>query len=141
MLKERAGQSAELSHPANREHMEQERCELVREVCQILETCGLEKFTYALITSLCIVLNDVIHELERLPETRFKELIEVIAGLAEARNELRLSRFLFEVEEINPVYRLILRNRAVMRGKHILQRMLFVWPIDPAPGGESSQGW
>ena len=133
MLKERAGHSAELSHPANREHMEPERCELVREVCQTLETCGLEKFTYSLITSLCIVLNDVIHELERLPETRFKELIEVIDRLVEARNELRLSRFLFEVEEINPVYRLILRNRAAMRGKHILQRMLFVWPIDPAP--------
>ena len=141
MLKEQAGHSAELSHPVHREHMEHERCELVREVCQTLETSGLEKFTYSLITSLCAVLNDVIHELERLPEARFKALIEVIDGLGEARHELRLSRFLFEVEEINPVYRLIMRNRALMRGKQILQRMLSVWPVDPGALEEPSELW
>jgi hypothetical protein len=74
----------------------------------------------------------VIHHLERLPEAAFRNMIEVIDGLSEARNELRLSRFLFDLEEIHPVHRLLMRNRAVLRGKRIVRKMLLVWPADPS---------
>jgi hypothetical protein len=33
------------------------------------------------------------------------------------------------VEEINPVHRLIMRNRAVLRNEKILHKVLQVWPL------------
>lgn len=130
MLKEQAGNSIELPSQANRKYLEHQSCENVREVYQILQTSSLDKFTFSLIDSLLNALMVVIHHLERLPEARFKEILEVIEDLGEARNELRLSRFLFDVEEIHPVHRLIMRNRAVLRGRKILQRTLRAWPVD-----------
>jgi hypothetical protein len=79
-------------------------------------------------------LTDVTHQLGRLPEDVFKEMMEVIEGLAEARNELRLARFLFDVEEINPVHRLIMRNRALLRGTHLLHKILLIWPVVSSSG-------
>ena len=133
MLKEQAGHSAELSHPANRKFLEQQNCETVGEVYQTLQLSGLDKFTHAMIHSLLNHLSEVIHRMEVLPDARFKELVEVIDRLGEARNELRLARFLFDVEEINPVYRLIMRNRAMLRGKRILHKTLLVWPVGETP--------
>jgi len=125
MLKEQAGTPEE----RNGQYLEHQHCEIVREIEQTLHTAGLDKFTYAWIESFQEELHDIVHQLECLPETAFKEMIEVIDCLSEARNELRLARFLFEVEEINPVYRLILRNRAVLRGRDILYRTLRFWPL------------
>ena len=132
MLQRQAGNSIELPFQANREYREQQNCEIVREVYQILETSSLDKFTYPMIHSLWNTLNDIIHHLERLPEAVFREMIEVIDGLREARNELRLSCFLFDVEEISPLHRLIMRNRAVRRGNQQVQKMLLVWPANPS---------
>jgi hypothetical protein len=70
-------------------------------------------------------LSAALYELESLPETVSKDLLEVIELLTDARNELRLARFLFDVEEINPVYRLVMRNRAVLRSEHILHKVIF----------------
>jgi len=120
MVDEEAGNSGELEH---------QYCEIVREVYQAIHTSGLDKFTFSLIDSLWNDLNAALRDLEFLPEAAFKELLEVIEGLTEARNELRLARFLFDVEEINAVYRLIMRNRAVLRGEHILHKVLTVWPL------------
>ena len=128
MLKEQAGNSIELPSQANRKYLDHQSCEMIREVYQNLYRSNPDKFTYSFIHSLWKSLNDVIHHLERLPEAAFKELIEVIVDLREARNELRLACFLFDVEEINPLHRLIMRNRAVMRGKHRVQKSLLVWP-------------
>ena len=134
MLKEQAGNSIELPSQANRTYLDHQSCEIIREVYQSLYRSNPDKFTYSFINSLGNTLNGVIHHLERLPEAAFKELIEVIDELREAHNELRLACFLFDVEEINPLYRLIMRNRAVMRGKHRMQKSLLVWP------GGASQG-
>ena len=110
------------------ETMERESCEVVRGIYETIHTSNLDKFTFARIDSLYDDLNAVVQELDRLPEETFKELIGVILGLSEARNELRLARFLFDVEEINPVYRLVMRNRAVLRAEHILHKVLLIWP-------------
>jgi hypothetical protein len=123
MVKEQAGNSVELEHQC---------CEIIREVYESIHTSGLDKFTFSLIDSLWNDLNIVIPQLERLPEGAFKELLEVIEGLAEARNELRLARFLFDVEEINAIYRLMMRNRAVLRGEQILHKVLTLWPSQSA---------
>lgn len=120
MVKEQAGNSVELEHQC---------CEMVREVYQTIHTSSLDKFTYSLIDSLWNDLNIVLYDLGQLPEAAFRELLDVIDGLTEARNELRLTRFLFDVEEINAVYRLIMRNRAVLRGECILHRIVTVWPL------------
>ena len=125
MLKEQAGTPEE----RNGQYLEHQHCEIVREIEQTLHTAGLDKFTYSWIESFKEELHDIVHQLKCLPEEAFKEMIEVIDGLSEARNELRLARFLFEVEEINPVYRLILRNRAVLRGRDILSRTVRFWPV------------
>src|SRR6266540_5892766 len=118
MLKEQVGDPVELLHEqANEKVLEHQSCEIAREVYQTIHTSGLYKFTYSLIDALWNDLNIVVHELEHLPAETFKELMEVIEGLTEARNELRLARFLFDVQEINAVYRLIMRNRAVLRGE------------------------
>jgi len=126
---QQAGNSMELPHPANRTYLEPQICERVREVYQTLQSCGTANFTYLWVNSLLNNLVDVIHHLQRLPEPIFKQMIEVIDGLGEARNELRLSLFLFDLEEIDPIRRLVMRNRAVLRGKRILQKMLLVWPL------------
>ena len=134
MLKEQAGNSIELPFQANRKYLDHQSCEMIREVYQNLYRSNPDKFTYSFINSLGNTLNGVIHHLERLPEAAFKELIEVIDELREAHNELRLACFLFDVEEINPLYRLIMRNRAVMRGKHRMQKSLHVWPEGASQG-------
>ena len=137
MLKEQAGDPVDLMHkPVNEEYLENQSCEIVREVYRTIHTSGLYKFTFSLIDSLWNDLNTALDELERLPEESFKELMEVIEYLSEARNELRLARFLFDVEEINAVYRLIMRDRAVLRGDQILYKVIKVWPIQP----EASSG-
>jgi hypothetical protein len=130
MLKEQAGNSIELPSRKSGRYLEHQSCESIREVYQSLYRSGLDKFTYSFIKSLRNILNDVIHHLERLPEPVFKAMIEVIDGLMEARSELRLANFLFDVEEINPVHCLIMRNRAALRATKILQRLLLVWPVD-----------
>lgn len=127
MRKEQAG-----SHDANRMHEEHKHCERVGTIHQAIHTSGLDKFTYSRVHSLWKDLNDILHTLERSPEEAFRELIEVIDGLREARDELRLARFLFDVEEINPVHRLIMRNRAISRGKARLYKVLRVWPLQSA---------
>jgi hypothetical protein len=98
-------------------------------VYQAIHTSGLDKFTFSLIDSLWTDLMLIIYELERLPRSKFNDLLEVSEGLTEAGNELRLARFLFDVEEINAVYRLIMRNRAVLRSERILHKVLQVWPL------------
>ena len=129
MLKEQAGTPVELPQPANGKYLEHQNCEIVREVFQTLDQSCLDEFTHSFIDSLCNDLNGMIHELDCLPEAEFKELIEVIHRLGEARDELRLALFLFDLEEIDPLYRLLMRNRAVLRGQKILQRVLWVWPL------------
>jgi len=129
MLRKQAGTSVKLLPSTNNEHLAHQHCEIVREVHDTLHTSSLAKLTYSFIDSPWNVLNAIIYDLDHLPEATFKELIEVIAGLGEVRNELRLARFLFEVEEIHPVYSLLMRNRAVLRGKRILHKVLQVWPL------------
>jgi hypothetical protein len=123
MRKKQAGNSVELEH---------QYCEIAREVYQTIHTSGLGKFTFSLIDSLWNDLNEIVHDLEHLPEAEFNELIEVIEGLTQARNELRLARFLFDVQEVNPIHRLVMRNRAILRGEGILHKVMAVWPSQAA---------
>jgi hypothetical protein len=132
MLKEKAGNSIELPSRANRKYLEHQSCQIVGDVRQTLQTSGLQKSSFSLIESLWNHLNDVIHHLDQLPEPAFREMMEVIAGVRESRNELRLALFLFDVEEINPLHRFVMRNRALVRGKQILQKTLLVWPVEPS---------
>jgi hypothetical protein len=130
MLKEQTGETVgSPDEQANTKVLERHYCEIAREVYQAIHTSGLDKFTFSLIDSLWNDLMLIIYELERLPRSKFNDLLEVSEGLTEAGNELRLARFLFEVEEINAVYRLIMRNRAVLRSERILHKVLQVWPL------------
>lgn len=129
MLKEQTITSTGSPHDVTGEHLEHRYCEIVREVYASIHRSSLDQFTLLRIDEFWTDLNTVLYELERLPEAPFQELIEVILRLREARNELRLARFLFDVEEINPIRCLILRNKAVLRGKHILQEVVLVWPL------------
>ena len=128
MRKKTSDKSAELAHQANGKYLESKQLELVREMYQTLQRSGLEKFTLSFIDSKLNDLRTVLYDLDCLPEPVFKEMMEVMKGLSEARNELRLARFLFHVEEIEPVHRLVMRNRAVLRGKDILHRVVSLWP-------------
>jgi hypothetical protein len=119
MRQKQAGNSVELEH---------QYCEIAREVYQTIHVSGLGKFTFSLIDSLWNDLNAIVHDLEHLPEAAFKQLLDVIEGLTEARNELRLARFLFELPEINEVQRLVMRNKAILRGETILHKVMAVWP-------------
>lgn len=133
MLKEQPGTSTKLPHPATAKPLEFGHCEIVRGVCESLDRSRLDQFTMSRLDALWKDLNAVLYALERLPETSFQELIEVILRLREARNELRLARFLFDVEEINPTHRLVMRNRAVLRGTGILHKVLQVWGLHSSP--------
>ena len=133
MLKEPAGKAIEAPLMANGEYLEHPYYEIARDVYQTIHTSGLYKFTYLWVDSLWNGLNSTLRQVESLPEIGLKELLEVIELLTGARNELRLARFLFDVAEINPVYRLIMRNRAVLRGEHILNKAIRVWPLYSSP--------
>ena len=128
MLKEQAGASTEQPHQVTGKHREHGYCEIVREVYETIHQSSLDQFTFPLIDSLYSDLHAVVHDLDRLPEESFEELFEVIVNLSEARNEMRLARFLFDVEEIDPIRRLVMRNKAVLRGKNILHKALQAWP-------------
>jgi hypothetical protein len=129
MLKRQAGDPVKLPQPANGNYLEHQHCEIVRGAYETIHTSGLDEFIFSWVNSLYTDLDTVLQELDQLPEASFKELIEVMGHLSEARNELRLSRFLFDVEEINSVHRLIMRNRAVLRSKVILHKVIRVWPV------------
>jgi hypothetical protein len=129
MLRKQAGTSVELPPGVNGKYLEPQHHEIIVQMYQTLRRSSLNHFTYSFIDTRCNDLNAVVCDLDNLPEASFKQLIEVIHRLGEARNELRLARFLFTVEEINPVYRLILRNRALARGVRILDKVLRVWPL------------
>jgi hypothetical protein len=127
MLKRQAGKLAEQS-PQVTQVLKPQHCERVKQIHQILHTSSLEKYTYTFIDSLYGESTAILYELERQPVEIFKALIEVIGGLREARNELRHARFLYDMQEINPVHRLVMRNRAALRGKDVLQKVIRVWP-------------
>jgi len=126
MQKERAS-----SHHAGGGYLEQQSYQIARGVYQTLHTSRLDQFTYSWVEAVWEDLTALVYDLEDRPETTLTELLEVIERLTEARNELRLARFLFDVEEVNPVYRLIMRNRAVLRGKDCLRRGIEVWSRRP----------
>jgi hypothetical protein len=128
MLKRNAGKPVELPQSKYSKCLEHQHCESVRGVYQTIQTSSLDKFTFARVDALWDQFNTVLYELDRLPEESFNEMITIILGLGEARDELRLARFLFDVEEINPVYRLILRNKAIRRSGRILDKVLHAWP-------------
>ena len=129
MLKEQAGNSIELPHQGTGEYLEHGYRKIVREAYETIYHSTLENFTLSLIDSLWNDLNVLVYDLECLPEVAFKALIEVIMSLREAKNELRLARFLFDEEEIDPVRRFVMRNKAVIRSKTILHKILLVWPL------------
>ena len=133
MLKEQPGTSIDLPHPVAAKPLESGHCEIVRDVCADVDRSRLGQLTLSHIDAFWRELNAVLSALECLPETSFQALIEVILCLREARNELRLARFLFDVKEINPTYRLVMRNRAVWRGNEILHKVLQVWPLQSSP--------
>ena len=121
MQKERAS-----PRRANGGYLEHSSYVIARDIYQTLHASGLNQFTYSWVEAVWEDLTVLVYELERHPE-----LQELIERLTEARNELRLARFLFDVEEVNQVYRLIMRNRAVLRGKACLHRGIEVWPRRP----------
>jgi len=129
MLEQEADNVTKQSHQMKKTYLEHPCFEMIRDVQQTMGRSSLSEFTLSRIDSLWQDLNAVVQSRERLPEESFKALIEVIVGLRAARNELRLARFLFDVAEINPVYRLVMRNRAVLRGQEILRQVLLVWPL------------
>ena len=118
----------DLPHGAEMSHLELKHYESIRDTYRYLDATGVGKFTPSFIDSVWNSLSDTIRHLEQLPEESFKELIGVILGLSEVRNELRHGRFLFEVREIHPVHRLVMCNRAVLSGKDILHRVILAWP-------------
>jgi hypothetical protein len=128
MLKNLPRNSSQLQHKADPNYLEYEHRELASQVYQTIDRSGLDKFTFSFIDSLWSNLNAVVRHLDRLSEDEYREFVATIEGLMDAQNELRLARFLFEVEEINAVYRLVLRNRAVLRGKQVLYKVLRFWP-------------
>lgn len=128
MLNRQAGKSVEQS-PQGTQLLERPYCERVRQLYQILHTSGLETYSYTFIDSWYREATVILYELEDQTESTFKALIEVIMSLREARNELRHARFLFDVEDVNPVHCLILRNRAVLKSKEILLRIILGWPL------------
>ena len=131
MLEEQAENTVELPHQADGKYLEHPYCESVRAIYQTIHSSGLYKFTFSWVDSLWKELTSVVFELEHVPQETMKELLEVIERLTEARNELRLARFLFRVEEINPLYRLVMRNRAILRGERVLDKVIQVWPLRP----------
>lgn len=112
----------------NSAYLEHEQRELARGTYQTIDTTGLGRFTFSFIDSRWEDLNMLVRPLDRLPEAEFKDLIGVIYDLREARDELRLARFLFDLKEISSVHRLVMRNRFLLTAKRILRKILDVWP-------------
>jgi hypothetical protein len=133
VFEEQTGNTLALSHQATSKHLEQEYRERVREVYTTIHQSILESFTASLLDSLWNDLHAIIYELECLPEAIFKELIEVIVNLREAHNELRMAHFLFELEEVDPIRRFVMRHKAILRGKIIINKVLLVWPLYNRP--------
>jgi hypothetical protein len=137
MLNRRAGRSAKVSPQSNGKYLEHQHYETALQVYQTLQMSSLGKFTHSLIDGLYKDVSAALYHLKRLPEEDFKEFMEVIQGLGLVRNELRHARFLFDVEEINPVHRLVMRNRAVLGGKQVLHRVIVSWPQSLIPAKEN----
>src|SRR5690349_12728477 len=73
--------------------------DLAMQVCQSIERSSLLEFTSSRVEELLDVLHDIIQQLDQLPDHAFRDLMQVILAMRDVRNELRLARFLFDVEE------------------------------------------
>lgn len=122
------GKSIERQTQTNGNVLEPQYCESTSKLYQTIHASGLNRFTHSLLDSWWDQLSVVVYSLEGLPGESLKEMMVVVGGLRAARNELRDACFLFDVGEIHPVHRLILRNRSVIRGKEILWRVIQSWP-------------
>jgi hypothetical protein len=80
------------------------------------------KFGLPFADGLCSELDCVIDEL--LSQATSKELLAVIHDLTIARNEVLLTIDYLDPERVHPLYRLVLRNKAILRLKNVLHSIL-----------------
>ena len=59
-----------------------------------------------------------------LSRAKSKELLAVIHDLTIARNEVLLTIDYLDPEGVHPLYRLVLRNKAILRLKNVLHGIL-----------------
>ena len=112
--------------------LENRLCERVWEIYQTLDASAVSTFTPSRIESWWQDLSTIAYTLTNLPEPVIKDFLLVIERLHQARNELRHARFVFDVEEIPSLYRLLLRNRAVLEAKELLRTVVHNWPAHPS---------
>jgi len=86
------------------------------------------KFSLSFADSLCNELECVIDDL--LSRAKSKELLSVIHDLTIARNEVVLTIHYLDLEGVHPLYRLVLRNKAILRLKNVLHGILRNWQSD-----------
>jgi hypothetical protein len=110
-----AGRSA-----ANDQVLETEGWEVVRQTYQTLRTSSLFQFTLARVEGLYRDLEAALYQMEHGSAEVSPRFLKIAESLQKARNELRLALFLFDVPEIDPLYRLVMRNRALLRGEAVL---------------------
>ena len=80
------------------------------------------KFSLPFADGLCSELDCVIDDL--LSQVKSKELLAIIHDLTIARNEVLLTIDYLDPEEVHPLYRLVLRNKAILRLKNVLHGIL-----------------
>jgi hypothetical protein len=80
------------------------------------------KFSLPFADGLCNELDCVLDDL--LSQAKSKELLAVIHDLTLARNEVMLTVDYLDLEGVHPLYRLVLRNKAILRLKDVLHGIL-----------------
>lgn len=95
---------------------------------KMLVTAEAGGLTASFLERLCNELDSIITRLIPLKDPNKLESPAFFDGLLIARNKLRFALALFGMEEVDPLYRLIIRNKVIFKVRMLLGDVLQCWP-------------
>jgi len=107
--------------------------EMIREIYQVVRTANPWRFNQTFISSMLEDLSSVIGGLNSLAGSNDHAFFSLVNDLKSARAELRVTHALFDVEEISPIHRLMIRNKTTLKFRELLQSALQDWSIRSVP--------
>ena len=117
---------------ADDKELEQLYREITSDIYQSLKLMNPWSFDRTFVCVAWEDLNAVIDGL--LPHMMDDEdtFVRIVDGLKAVRKELCFADSLFDVEQVDPLYRLVIRNKSALRLRYILDTILQSWETNPS---------
>lgn len=105
---------------------------------QTLAAAEVGMLTASFLQGLYNDLDSIIERLIPLKDPNELESPAILDGLIIARNKLDFALALFDIEDVDPLYRLVIRNKVIPKVRSLLEDVLLCWPGAEAPRADRS---